>query len=73
MAMVHVDSNAVLAEPMKSRSAAEMIRAYLALLAKLRRAGFVPKKHILDNECSKEFKEVIRNTCKLQLVPSGCH
>ena len=73
MAMVHVNTNAVLAEPMMSRSAAEMIRAYRALLEKLRRAGFVPKKHILDNECSEELKEVIRDTCKLQLVPPGCH
>ena len=59
MIMVHFNSNAVLAEPMKSCSAAEMIWAYLALLTKLRRVGFIPKKHILDNECSEELKEVI--------------
>ena len=73
MAMVHVDSNAVLAEPMKNRTAKEMIRAYRALLNRLRRAGFVVQKHILDNECSAELKEEIEKTCKLQLVPPGSH
>ena len=52
MIMCHVDSNAALAEPMKNRTRKEMIRAYLALIEPLRRAGFAPKKHILDNECS---------------------
>ena len=71
--MSHVDSNAVLGKPMKNRSATEMIRAYRALIAKLRRAGFITKKHILDNECSAELKEAIREICALQLVPPGNH
>ena len=45
MIMCHVDSNAVLGKPMKNRSAKEMIRAYRALITKLRRAGFITKKH----------------------------
>ena len=49
MIMTHIDSNAILAEPMKICTAKEMIRAYRALLAKLRKAGFAPPKHILDN------------------------
>ena len=69
--MVHVNSNAVLAEPMKTCSTMEMITAYLALLVRLCHAGFVPTKHILDNEYFKGLKEVICNTCKLQLVPPG--
>ena len=73
MIMCQVDSDAALVEPMKNRSAKEMIRAYLALIERLRRAGFAPKKHILDNECSEELKEVIRERCKLQLVPPGSH
>ena len=52
MIICYVDSNAALAEPMKNRTRKEMIRAYLALIEPLRRAGFAPKKHILDNECS---------------------
>ena len=58
---------------MKNRSTKEMIRAYLALIEKLRREGYAPKKHILDNECSEELKEVIQERCKLQLVPPGSH
>ena len=73
MVMCHVDTAAALAEPMKNRTAKEMIRAYRALLARIRRAGFVVRKHILDNECSAELKEEIRETCKLQLVPPGSH
>ena len=71
--MTHFDSSAVLAELMKNCTAKEMIRTYHALLAKLRKAGFVPTKHILENECSAKFKEAIRETCKLQLVPPSNH
>ena len=36
MVMVEIDSNAILAEPMKSRKDEEMIRAYNALLLRLK-------------------------------------
>ena len=36
MVMVEIDSNAVIVEPMKTKSDKEMQRAYLALLAKLK-------------------------------------
>ena len=75
MVMVEIDSNAILVEPMKSRKDAEMIRAYDALLLRLKRAGIVPKKHVLDNEVSENMKNHIRDTCKInmELVPPGCH
>ena len=75
MVMVEIDSNAILIEPMKSRKDDEMIRAYNALLLRLKRAGIVPKKHVLDNEVSENMKNHIRDTCKLnmELVPPGCH
>ena len=73
MIMTHIDSSAVLAEPTKKRTAKEMIRAYCALLAKLRTAGFASTKHTLNNECLAKLKEAIRETCKLQLVPPGNH
>ena len=44
MVMVEIDSNAVLVEPMTTKSDKEMQRAYLALLAKLKRAKIVPLK-----------------------------
>ncbi|EJK62273.1 hypothetical protein THAOC_17120, partial [Thalassiosira oceanica] len=75
MVMVEIDSNAILVEPMKSRGTAEMQRAYEHLLKRLKRAGFAPKKHVLDNEVSEEMKEMIRDNFKLELelVPPGCH
>ena len=50
-----------------------MQRAYLALLNRLKSVRVVPKKHVLDNECSDAMKELIRETCELELVPPGCH
>jgi hypothetical protein len=75
MVMVEIGSNAILVEPMKSRKDEEMIRAYNALLLRLKRAGIVPKKHVIDNEVSENMKNHIRNTCKfkMELVPPGCH
>jgi hypothetical protein len=75
MVMVEIDSNAILVEPMKSRKDAEMIRAYDTLVLRLRRAGIVPKKHVLDNEISENMKAHIKDDCKfsLELVPPGCH
>ncbi len=73
--MVEIDSNAILIEPMKNHKDAKMIRAYNTLLLQLKRAGIVPKKHVLDNEVSENMKNHICDKCKLdmELVPPGCH
>jgi hypothetical protein len=75
MVLVEINSNAILVEPMKSRKDAEMIQAYNALLLRLKRAGIIPKKHVLDNKVSENMKNHIRDTCKMnmELVPPGCH
>jgi hypothetical protein len=75
MVLVEIDRNAILVEPMKSRKDAEMIRAYNELLLQLKRAGIIPKKHVLDNKVSENMKNHIRDTCKIniELVPPGCH
>ncbi len=75
MVMVEINSNAILIKPIKSRKDEEMIQAYNALLLRLKRAGIVPKKHVLDNEVSENMKNHICNTCKfyMELVPPGCH
>ncbi len=75
MVMVEIDTNAILVKPMKNRKDAKMIPAYIALLLQLKRAGIVPKKHVLNNEVSENMKNHIRDTCKLdmELVPPGCH
>ena len=49
MVMVEIDSNAVLVDHMKNRTDAEMQRAYLQLLNRIKGAGFAPKHHVLEN------------------------
>eukprot|EP00804_Cyclotella_cryptica_P012260 CCRYP_013845-RA/>CCRYP_013845-RA protein AED:0.45 eAED:0.45 QI:0/-1/0/1/-1/1/1/0/146 len=75
MVMVEIDSSAILVEPIKNRTDAELTRAYSALMLRLRRAGIVPRKHVLDNEISAAMKDIIQDTYKmsLELVPPGCH
>ena len=74
MVLIEMDSNAILVEAMKNRSSAEMIRAYQVLVDRLKSAGLQPTMHLLDNECSAEFKERIKaNKMKYQLVPPHDH
>jgi hypothetical protein len=74
MVLIKIDSNAILVEAMKNRLAGEMIRAYQVLVERLCSAGLTPKMHILDNECSTEFKErIVLNNMKYQLVPPHDH
>ena len=69
-----MDSNAILSEAMKDRTAGKMVWAYQKLLKKLRLAGMAPKKHVLDNEMSNEFKDDVRmNEMEYELVPKGKH
>ncbi len=72
---MEINSNTILVEPMKNCKNAEMIQAYDALLQQLIRVGIVPKKHVLDNEVSKNTKNHICDTHKfnMELVPPGCH
>jgi hypothetical protein len=48
--MVEIDSSAILVEPIKNHKDAELTRAYEKLLACLKQAGVIPRKHVLDNE-----------------------
>ena len=54
------DSNAIIPEPIKSRSEAELIRAYSVLHAKLTNRGFRPKFQMLDNECPSGLNDYMR-------------
>ena len=54
------ESSAIMVEPMRNRTSGEMLAAYLKLTGRLAEAGIKPKMHILDNECSSEFKTAIR-------------
>jgi hypothetical protein len=61
-------------EAMKNQSSGEMIRAFQKLINHLHAAGIAPKHHILDNECSDEFKDTIKsNNMTYQLVPPQDH
>ena len=75
MVMVEVDSSAIVVEPMKPRTDEEMKRVYRALMTRLKRAGVVPKKHVLDNKISKSMKDMIRDEFKMkyELVPPKYH
>ena len=44
-------------------------------MMRLKKAGIMPKKHVLDNEVSEAIKEVIRTEyqMEMELVPPGCH
>jgi hypothetical protein len=74
MVLTEIDSNSILVEPMKNRTSGEMMRAYQTLIDRLAKAMIFPKLHILDNECSQDFKQKIEsNGMKYQLVPPNDH
>ena len=75
MVTVEIDSNAILVNPIKNRTDAELTRAYCAMMLWLKRADIIPQKHILDNEVSTAMKTIIRNEykMKIELGPPGCH
>ena len=59
--MVEIDSNAILVEPLKIRKDSKLTRAYHVLVMRLKNAGIVPRKHVLNNEVLQAMKEVIRD------------
>jgi hypothetical protein len=68
------DSNAILAEPLKSHSGAELLRAFTKLHEYLAERGLPAALHILDNECPQSLKEYIKKTgATLQLAPPNMH
>lgn len=69
MLMVAININAVLLVPTKNETDKEQRLAYLALLNQQKQAGFEVKKHLLDNECSNNMKELINSECMLELAP----
>jgi hypothetical protein len=74
MIFYYYDSSAILAEPLKSRSETELLRAFSKLHQYLTDRGLRPALHILDNECPKGLKTYIRNAnATLQLAPPNLH
>ncbi len=74
MVLTESDSDVILVEAMKNQSSGEMIRAFQKLIDHLHAAEIAPKHHILDNECSDEFKDTIKsNNMTYQLAPPHNH
>ena len=48
-----------MAEPKKNKSEGAMVETYQKFIKRLKDAGILPKKYILDNEISKGYKEAI--------------
>ena len=68
------DSNAILAEPLKSRSAEHLLAATAKIHIFLRERGIHPKIHIMDNECSSTVRSYLKNNnIKLHLVPPNLY
>ena len=73
MVMVEVGTNVKLVTPLKNRTETEIQRGYILILNRIRATGITPQCHILDNECSKSMKTLIRQHCALKIVPPHCH
>ncbi|KAL7480747.1 hypothetical protein ACHAW6_006410 [Cyclotella cf. meneghiniana] len=75
MVMVEIDSSAILVEPIKNRTNAKLTRAYSTLMLRLKRAGVISRKHVLNNKISTAIKDLIKDTYKmmLELAPPSCH
>ena len=74
MVLAENDSDAILVEGMKNRSAGEMVRAYKVLISRLHACGIFPTKQVLDNEISQSYKDAIESfDIDYELVPPHNH
>ena len=68
------DTNAILVQPTKTRNAAELCNATMAILDQLERSGHKTILHIMDNEASDFLKHaLIKHKITYQLVPPHLH
>ncbi len=74
MVAIHLNTNYIFVEPMRSRSKEEMIRACKKIINRMKAAGLGIRKHTLDNEASDAIKQYIRQQqIQFELVPPGNH
>ena len=75
MVAVELDGNYIDGEPLQSRSAKSLTKAYLAIFQRWKATGVIcPNWHILDNEAPEELKQAIRdNKCRVELTPADQH
>ena len=60
MVLLKLDRNNILSELTINRTAEEIMIYYQKLIDLLKEKGIQPKLNLLDNECSEEFKEIIK-------------
>lgn len=74
MVVYSYDANYIHVEPMKNKSAPELVSAYKRAFAALCKAGLRPKLQRLDNECSALLKQFLSDeSIDFQLAPPGIH
>jgi len=74
MVLAEIDSDSIFVKPMNNRTAGEMVKTYQCLIDRLKDCGITPKHHILDNECSAQFKQAIKaNNMTYELTPADDH
>jgi hypothetical protein len=61
MAIYEHDGNVILAEPIKNRTAAELLRSFKVMETKLTSRGLQPKLTRLDNEASQLLKSYLHD------------
>lgn len=65
-----VDSDTILMEPMRNRSAGEMVQTWKKILERLAECGIKSKHQILNNKISGEYKQAIKDVdMTYELVP----
>ena len=68
------DSNSILAEPMRNKSAPEILAAYKRVFQTMTKAGLRPLLQRLDNECSTLLRQFMDDeSVEFQLVPPHVH
>ncbi len=75
MVGVEFDGNYIDGEPLQSRSAKSLTKAYQAIFQRWKATGVIcPNWHILGNEAPEELKQAIRkNKCRVELTPTDQH
>jgi hypothetical protein len=74
MVLNEYDGNAILAEPIRNRTAAEMKRAFQVMERKLTSRGLQPKRMRLDSEAPQLLKKYLHEQeITFQLVPPYIH
>ena len=68
------DSNVILVEPLKTRQAGEMTKAWTILQKNLIHSGHITKNYIVDNEYDTDLKQALsKHDLSYELTPTSIH